>query len=429
MAKISKKIKWTSPILLAQKISQNHDKNWAFLYSGLNDEIKNSVSIIAIFEKKQYNNLEKIRKILPKKSQKNYENALFGYVSYEYKNSLENFSKTKKSPISLPIIHFAEYKLILEFNHDKQILTAFYDSQKDLKKVLSYENIKTEITKIKTNSLKSNFSNQEYLDAIKEIKEKIAQGQIYQTNLTRKFYGKFNLQKHQQFFDLFKTLANSSPANFSTFLKIDKNYIISSSPELFLKIEDKKILSRPIKGTSARSKDKIQDQKNKNYLLESAKEKAENLMIVDLVRNDLSRVCEASSIKVNNLFQVNSYKTLHHLSSEISGKIQDNFDAIDSFKAAFPAGSMTGAPKIEAIKIASEFEKLDRGIYSGAIGFFTSLEDANFNVVIRTLVCKKNEFEFQVGGAITYDSDEKKELEETFIKAKAILNAINLSHE
>ena len=253
----------------------------------------------------------------------------------------------------------------------------------------------------------------------------IACGDFYQVNLTRKFFGNINYETQQEFFSLFTKLDKISPANYSSFLKLRDNFIISSSPELFLNIKDSIITSRPIKGTAARSNDATQDQQNKEYLQNSEKEKAENLMIVDLVRNDISQVSKAGSVKVNNLFQVNSYKTLHHMSSEISGKIAENFDVIDCFESCFPAGSMTGAPKIKAMEIIAQKEKLNRGVYSGAIGYFKG-DEANFSVVIRTLICQKNKFEFQVGGAITFACDTKKELEETFVKAKAIKQVLDL---
>ena len=186
------------------------------------------------------------------------------------------------------------------------------------------------------------------------------------------------------------------------------------------------VKSRPIKGTSARSQDDLQDEKNKSDLQNSPKERAENLMIVDLVRNDLSRVCKAGSVEVKNLFEVISYKTIHHMVSEIVGQVDEKFSALDVIKACFPAGSMTGAPKVKAMQVVAKKEKLNRGIYSGSIGVIGG-EEVNLSVVIRTLICCSDDFEFQVGGAITFDSDEQKELEEIFNKAKGILKLLGES--
>ncbi len=428
MRQKNKELKWVEPLEMAEKIVQNYEgKNWIFLYSGLNSEVKNSKSIIALFSKNELdlNNLDELKKYL-KTSQEGYDDAYFGYVSYEYKNDLEKFSETKKSIIELPKILLMNFALIFEFNHDEKILNAHFEDLEKLEEVLNYKLLGHKTLDIKTSLVQSNFSSQEYLNAIEKIKKMIENGDFYQTNLTRKFFGKINIGEKSQFFDIFLKLTKSSSANFSSFLKFGDNFIISASPELFLQVRNGEILSRPIKGTAPRSSDKKQDDENKKYLQESLKEQAENLMIVDLVRNDLSRISKAGSVKTRNLFKVNSYKTLHHLSSEIVGEIDDSYDAIDAFKIAFPAGSMTGAPKIKAIEVACDLEKINRGVYSGAIGYFKNLDEAIFSVVIRTLICRGNDFEFQVGGAITYDSKAQKELDETFTKAKAICEALNL---
>lgn len=210
-------------------------------------------------------------------------------------------------------------------------------------------------------------------------------------------------------------------------MKLDENFIISSSPELFFNIKNNKITSIPIKGTAPRGSSAKQDQENKLALKNSPKERAENLMIVDLVRNDLARICKAGSVKVDNLFKITTYKNIHHMSSEISGRLDEKYSTIDALRALFPPGSMTGAPKIKAMEVAAKKEKINRGVYSGAIGFFDN-QTANFSVVIRTLILQKRKFEFQSGGAITFDSDPKKELEEIYNKAKALLKILKPSH-
>jgi para-aminobenzoate synthetase component I len=425
MSLLSKKITWQDPLELAQKISDNYgDKNWCVLYSGCNKEVKNSHSYIAIFPQKQLicDDFFAAEKILKNRSEK-----WFGYLSYELMQDFEKVVKTKKSFINIPKIWLINFAVIFEFNHDKKILRAIFSDKAKLDEALKYKALKPVKNQIKIKNIKSNFTNKSYLAAIFNIKKMIANGDFYQTNLTRKFFGEFSKKQNQKDgFQLFAELTKLSPANYSSFLKLDKNYIISSSPELFLKIEKNgKILSRPIKGTAARSLDKKQDQKNKLALKNSAKEQAENLMIVDLVRNDLSRVCKAGSVEVKNLFKINSYQHVHHMSSEIHGIIDKKFSTIDAVKASFPAGSMTGAPKIKAMEVIAKKEKIDRGIYSGAIGFFDN-KSANLSVVIRTLVVNGKKFEFQVGGAITFDSNPKLELEEIFNKAKAISKLLSL---
>lgn len=425
---MQKKIIWREPLDFAQKISENYsDSSWVFLYSGLSQKVKNSFSYIALFPRKKIvcENFSAAEKKIKSSNEK-----WFGYLSYELGSELEKLPKTKKSFIDLPKIHLINFAIIFKFDHEKKILTASFEDKKILKQVEDILKIRQAHAKISAGSVKkfsSNFTDKSYLAAITDIKKMIARGDFYQTNLTRKFFGEFEKKQNQQSaFKLFSDLTKLSPANYSSFLKLDENFIISSSPELFLEIEKGKIISRPIKGTAPRGSSAKQDLENKNNLKNSAKERAENLMIVDLVRNDLSRICEAGSVETKKLFEITAYENIHHMSSEIHGKISKKFTTFDALKACFPAGSMTGTPKIKAMEVAAKKEKINRGIYSGAIGFFDGKNSANFSVVIRTLILSGKKFEFQTGGAITYDSKEKAELEEIFNKAKALKNLLKI---
>jgi para-aminobenzoate synthetase component 1 len=422
----SKKINWQEPLELAEKIATNYiEESWCFLYSGLSDKVKNSNSYIALFpqEKIVTDNFSEAQNVL-----KNNEEKWFGYLSYELAQDFEKLPKSEKSFIDLPKIQLIKFAIILEFNHDKKILTAFFSDEKKYLELSKWTPQQVRGDKFRVRGpLESNFSDKSYITAINNIKKMIADGDFYQTNLTRKFFGKFTKKlDHQQNFQLFKKLTELSPANYSSFLKLGKNYIISASPELFFSIKNNKILSRPIKGTAPRSSDEKQDKENKLNLKNSTKERAENLMIVDLVRNDLARICKAGSVKVKKLFTINSYQNVHHMSSEIHGEILPNQTALKAISALFPPGSMTGAPKIKAMEIAAKKERINRGIYSGAIGYLSGSE-ANFSVVIRTLILQENKFEFQSGGAITFDSDAKSELQEIFSKAKAIKNLLGVN--
>ena len=348
-------------------------------------------------------------------------------MSYEVANQFENLPKTPKSFINIEQIFFSKFDLILEFNHKNQQITIFYNKKIFLDKLNEYKfldiNYKLPIVK----EISSNFNDESYKNSINSLKKMIMAGDFFQANLTRKFFGKFQKKTSaNENFELFLELTKQSHANYSAFIRFDDNFIISSSPELFLKSKNNNIFSRPIKGTIKRGKNLQEDEKNKNYLKNSLKEKAENLMIVDLVRNDLSRVCEPSTIKVKKLFNIATYKTIYHLSSEIHGKIAKKFSIFDAVRASFPAGSMTGAPKIKSMEVLSNFEKINRGIYSGAIGYFKGRNELNLAVVIRTLIINKDCFEFQVGGAITFDSDAELELQETYSKASAIMKILNL---
>ena len=420
---------WQEPLNFAQKISDNYAADWIFLYSALNEKTKKSTSTIALFgeEKIICEEFDKAEKII-----KNSRQKWFGYLSYELGQDFEKLPKTAKSFIDLPKIFLINFSLILEFDHDKKKLRAQFSDEKILSQVLAWRQKaaqKNSDKKSEIKNLNSNFTNKSYLAAIRTIQKMIALGDFYQTNLTRKFFGEFSeKQNHHQVFKMFADLTKLSPANYCAFMNFAGNFIISSSPELFLKAKNRTILSRPIKGTAPRHDDLEIDKKNKSHLKNSIKERAENLMIVDLVRNDLSRICKAGSVAVKKLFAITSYKNIHHMSSEISGKIADNFCAFDGIQACFPPGSMTGAPKIKAMAIAAKKEKMNRGIYSGAIGIFAKNE-VNSSVVIRTLILRDAKFEFQVGGAITFDSNPEGELAEIFTKAKSIAGLLSISLE
>ena len=431
----TQQINWVNPLDLAYQISASgYNQNWVFLYSGLSEQIKNSKSYICLYPQKEIisDDFLELEKDLCKQ-----QNQYFGYLGYDLKNQLENLKNGEKSFINLPNLWMINFGLVLEFDHNKKIVTKFstkpsfqlpFLSQCEPEFYSSKGNFDLQYSDGKKNKsiqlLNSNFTKKEYLQKVKTIQTHIKNGDLYQANLTRKFFGKFS-QKPQNPFDIFFKLTKESPANYSAFLKLGENYIISSSPELFLKINQDQVLSRPIKGTAKRFKDKKLDAKSKRDLQNSLKEQAENLMIVDLVRNDLSKYCVAGSVEVQNLFKVSSYKTLHHLSSDISGIKNSQYNNLDVVKSCFPAGSMTGAPKIKAMEICGELEKQNRGVYSGAVGFIDS-KACELSVVIRTLIVQENKFEFQVGGAITFDSDPEKEWQETMNKAKGIAKTLEI---
>lgn len=419
-----KHLKYIEPLKLAEIIADNYgEKNWVFLYSALNVDVKNSSSFIAVFPCEEIisDDFSAVKKTVLGSKKK-----WFGYLSYEVARQFEKLPKTKKSFIDLPQICLMNFSVIFEFNHAQKKLIAHFDDEKLLQKILNWRRKKSPENKFFVEKFDSNFSNNSYLEEIRQIQQMIGRGDFYQTNLTRKFFGEFNKKfDAKNSFSLFKKLSKLSPGNYMSFLKIDGAEIISSSPELFLEVKNNKILSRPIKGTAPRAESTKEDSANKLFLKNSPKERAENLMIVDLVRNDLARICKAGSVKVKNLFKINSYKTIHHMSSEVVGKIAPKFTIFDVIKNTFPAGSMTGAPKIKAMEIAAQKEKLNRGIYSGAIGFIDDeKQQLNLSVVIRTLIISGKKFEFQVGGAITYDSKPESELIEIFSKAKAIIKLI-----
>ena len=270
-------------------------------------------------------------------------------------------------------------------------------------------------------SMKLRHTQERYLELIQKAKQHIKSGDVFQLCLTNQIY----IEHDADALKTFLTLRESNPAPYGGYLKLGGVEIVSSSPEQFLKVSaNGKVSSKPIKGTRPRSSDSIEDAQIANELLNNEKERAENLMIVDLMRNDLGRVCDADSIVVEKLFDIESYATVHQLVSTITGTLRAGQSATSALAACFPAGSMTGAPKIRAMEILRELEAAPRDIYSGAFGYLGFDGSADFGMTIRTLVFEGNSASLGVGGGITIDSDPDSEFEETMLKSKALLRAL-----
>jgi len=370
----------------------NNCKHFALLIDAKKTPYSSGKSVLAydLNHKISVNKINNLQKLLQKNKQ------YFGYFSYDIKNQLEKLKSEKEFFLKkYPQIYFANFNKVKTFKYTPQ------------KAERSQE--------IEVNYIKSQFSKQEYISKIKQIKSHIRNADVYQVNLTNKFYGEF--KEKPDYLNLFLKLISLNPVPFAGYIRIDDLHIISASPELFLKIDgNKNIVTCPIKGTAKNNKG-----------LTSEKEQAENLMITDLMRNDLAKVCVPNSVKVSGLFEKEKFKNYNHLYSTIKGRLDKNIDNIDVIKNIFPPGSMTGAPKISAMNIISELEGTKRGIYSGILGYFTNDKNAEFSVVIRTLICKGREFEFQVGGGITYDSDPEKEYQEILTKADNIFKTLGIS--
>lgn len=260
-----------------------------------------------------------------------------------------------------------------------------------------------------------------YRRAVEECKENIFAGNVFEVCLTRRLDAPFSGDP----FALYAALRRSSPAPFACYLSLPEAQVISSSPERFLRLQaDGQVESRPIKGTRRRGLTPGEDEHLSRQLAASEKDRAENMMIVDLVRNDLGRVCRIGSVHVPELMAIEPHATVLQMVSTIRGRLRDGCDAIDALKACFPGGSMTGAPKIEAMKIIGRLETVERGVYSGAIGYFDYRGGMDLNIVIRTMVLKEGRCYFHVGGAIVADSDPADELQETVAKARAMLEAL-----
>ena len=268
--------------------------------------------------------------------------------------------------------------------------------------------------------LKSNFTKQEYIDSIEKVRQYIRSGDIYQANLTQRFEGKTK----RSAFDIYSELREVGPTIFGGLLNFEDVQVISNSPERFIKVENRKIQTRPIKGTRPRGDNPEQDEFFKTELSNSEKDKAELLMIVDLERNDLGRVSEIGSVKVPELFKIEAYANVYHLVATIESEIDKDKDIYEVIKATFPGGSITGAPKIRAMEVIEELEPTRRNVYTGSIGYIGFDGLADLNIAIRTIVKKDDRITFQVGGGITWDSNPEDEYMETLHKAKSIMKTL-----
>jgi para-aminobenzoate synthetase component 1 len=244
-------------------------------------------------------------------------------------------------------------------------------------------------------------------------------------NLTQRFEA--DLKTHPRC--LYQVLRKINPAPFAAFIDFGEVKIVSSSPERYLKLVNRHVEARPIKGTMPRGKTPQEDKKNRRILENSEKDKSELLMIVDLERNDLGRVSKAGSVKVTELFKLEVYPTVFHLVSTITSELREDKDAVDLIKASFPGGSITGAPKIRAMEIIDELEPTARGVYTGSIGYIGFNGDMDLNIAIRTFVYKNGKVYFQAGGGIVWDSDNASEYEETFHKAAALMKSVGIANQ
>ena len=352
----------------------------------------------------------------------NKDNYSFGYLSYDIKNDIEVFLKSNnEDELKLPLAYwFVPEHIILRTGNTVSYSGSW--SKSELDDWLDKEN-NPEEEKASSINLQPIINKSEYVQHLTNIKEHIQRGDIYETNYCINFNS--TVQKFNPFQN-FKKLVELSTAPFSAYFNFEHGAILSASPERFLKKENSVLTSQPIKGTAPRNKDKKIDFEHKKVLQHDPKERSENIMIVDLVRNDLSKLAKKNSVSVDELCEVYSFQTVHQLISTIKCELKSNINIEDIIKASFPMGSMTGAPKISAMQIAEQEEDFKRGIYSGAFGFFQPNGNFDLNVVIRSIYYSKTNHIIgaAVGGAITIKSDPEKEFQECLTKLEAIKKAL-----
>ena len=347
---------------------------------------------------------------------------LFGYLSYDLKNNIENLESKNFDGLDFPDVFFFQPKKIffIKGNSLEVSYLSSYESEieADLKTIGEMDSSlgtpKQDPIKIKLRIHKD-----DYFKKVTRLLEHIRKGDVYEINFCQEFYSEETQIAPVETY--FKLNEISKPP-FAAFLKLSDSYLLSASPERYLKKSGSKVSSQPIKGTAKRAANEVDDMLLKEALANDMKEQSENIMIVDLVRNDLSRVALKGSVKVDELCKVYTFEQVHQLISTITCEVETKIHPVDIIRATFPMGSMTGAPKISAMKLIETYEETKRGLYSGAVGYFTPNGDFDFNVVIRSILYnEKNKYvSYSVGGAITAKSDPVKEYEECLVKAKAM---------
>lgn len=401
---------WASENEIFFYLESNHHKNENSVFEsafafGVQDFLECDVS---------ENAFEKLQNFREK-----HKDFLFGFLSYDLKNDIENLHSKNEDFINIPKIFFFQPQKLIFIKDEKMIFKYLKKYEKEVAK--DFEKIKKiKIPPKKTipkMDLKSKISKKQYFEKIRKIKEKLKKGAFYEMNFCFEFYEK---NKKINPLETFLALNKKTQMPFAAFVKLKNKYVLCASPERFLKKENQKITAQPIKGTAKKAKNEKYNFLLKKELLDSEKERSENTMIVDLMRNDLSKIAKKGSVQVTELCKVYSFKNVHQMISTITCQTSEN--PIHILKNTFPMGSMTGAPKIAAMEYIEKLEHTKRGLYSGSIGYFTPAGNFDFNVVIRSILYDEitKYISHMVGSAITIHSEAEKEYEECFIKASSV---------
>ncbi|RZF61704.1 anthranilate synthase component I family protein [Sphingobacterium corticibacterium] len=405
--------------------AQQFDEVCFFQSNGYSDEYAQIGNLLAVkavdsFVSTQtdiFHTLEKFRA-------KHSDTWMPGFFSYDLKNEIEDLTTSFPNQLAFPEAYFFIPSIILDFKYKQVKIEALYP-EKVYRDILAYDYIANE-ERIETEPIQfqKRMSKKAYLEVFRQLLKHIRQGDIYEVNLCQEFY-----TTHVTLSPLtvYQKLNQISPTPFSCFFKIKDKYILSASPERFLAKRGNTLISQPIKGTAPRGKSTEDDREIIATLKNSPKEIAENVMIVDLVRNDLTRSAQEGTVKAERQLEVQTFKQVHQLVSTITCQKRTDISDIEVIRNTFPAGSMTGAPKISAMKLCDRYENSKRGIYAGSVGYFDPAGNFDFNVVIRSLLYNstKEYLSFHTGGAITIDADPEKEYQECLLKASAILKTLN----
>ena len=356
-----------------------------------------------------------------------FQGGFVGYLSYELGKYIEKLPDTRVDDYNMPEFYFGLYDVIYvyDFLENKFYIAGYNFGRNSEKKIELYKKCLKKLQSAKTDfkigkSLLSNFTKKEFKNIINRAKEYIYAGDIYQVNLSQRFHTDFSGDAYS----FYKSFRRLSPAPFGAFLDYGDFQILSNSPERYLLIKDSHIETRPIKGTRKRGKNSEEDEVLIKELINSEKDKAEHLMIVDLERNDLGRIARFNTVKVSEFEIVETYANVHHMVSTVEAEINPIFHVVDCIKNSYPGGSITGAPKIRSMEIIDELEPTYRSVYTGSIGYISLDGDLDLNIAIRTAIIKDNKVFFQVGGGIVADSDPEEEFIETIVKAESFTKTL-----
>jgi para-aminobenzoate synthetase component 1 len=343
-------------------------------------------------------------------------NWIFGHLSYDLKNSIHHFQSDKEDKIGFPHFFFFVPEFLVQITQNELKIEG-EDCDRAYKEILDEKVEKIFSAHL---SIQQKLSKEEYLQIIKQLQQHIVRGDCYEINFCQEFFAE---DAEIDPITVFQKLIAVSPNPFSALYKLNDRFLICASPERFIARKGKIIFSQPMKGTAKRNlNNKKEDERLKEELQKNAKERSENVMVVDMVRNDLSKVCLETSVKVDELFGVYSYPQVHQMISTISGELKSGVNFSEIIEATFPMGSMTGAPKHRVMELINEYETSDRGIFSGSVGYISSENDFDFNVVIRSIMYNASNkyLSYKLGSGITFYSDPEKEWEECLLKGEAI---------
>ena len=361
-----------------------------------------------------------------------FQGGAIGYFGYEMGGLLERLPGTAVDDLALPDMSMGIYDWVVAFDHvdgRAWLITTEFSrgdrAQWALDRIQHgcFDPVSKNGRPAVATKPRSNFTREQYLDAVNRVKKYIVAGDIYQANISQRFELTFDADS----WELYRALRRTAPAPFGAYLGFPEFRVLSASPEQFLRVEDGFVETRPMKGTRPRGATPEDDARLGRELAFSDKDRAENIMIVDLLRNDLGRVCVPGTIRVPELFTVERYPNVHQLVSSVTGRLRPERDALDLLTACFPGGSVTGAPKIRAMEIIDEIEPVQRGVYCGAIGYIGFDGSMQLSIPIRTMVTKGKRVYLQVGGGIVADSVPEAEYQETLDKARGGLQALGVS--